>query len=113
MNRIANAVQCRLTGARLAAGMSGGDHLAACLACQAEEAKYRSLSRQLAALRTVGADAPADLAPAVMTRVRKIPQERDARPGLNRALVAGVSSVTAAAVAGAVMVLARRRTRVA
>ncbi|MBT8214726.1 MAG: hypothetical protein KJP12_05830 [Acidimicrobiia bacterium] len=106
---LAATVACRLTRARLAGGSGGGDHLATCLACQAEEAKYRSLRRQLASLRSFTVDAPPGLGPTVVARIVGVAQDSAAPTRFSRKTVAGASSVAAAAAAGVVMVLARRR----
>ena len=86
-------------------GPTGSDaHIAQCLVCQAESAKYRTLLRTLASLRHQIMNAPDGLVQAVLSDLGRAPTSaRRFKPG--QAAAAGV----AVAVAGAIAVASWRR----
>lgn len=86
-------------------GPTGSDaHIAQCLICQAESAKYRTLVRTLASLRHQVMTAPDGLVQAVISELGRAPTTaRRFKPG--QAAAAGV----AVAVAGAIAVAGWRR----
>jgi len=94
-------------GDRLAA------HVEACLTCQAEAARYRTLRRRLAALADETETAPETLLPAVVARIGQ-PEEGGRRgTALRRAAIAASAAAGAAVAAGAgtIIVIGLRRTR--
>jgi len=86
-------------------GPTGSDaHIAQCLICQAESAKYRTLVRALASLRHQIMTAPDGLVQAVMSDLGRAPMSAR-RNKAGQAAAAGV----AVAVAGAIAVAGWRR----
>ena len=88
-------------------------HVATCLSCQAEMARYRKLRRQLAALAAVTEPAPRPLAAAVADAVTTDTAKRG-KPahGQGRARLAAAAGAVAAATAG-VVVAVRRQSKAA
>ena len=90
-------------------GPTGSDaHMAQCLICQAESARYRTVVRALASLRYQIMTAPDGLVQAVMRDLGRAPISAR-RNKAGQAAVAGV----AVAVAGAIAVAGWRRHNVA
>jgi anti-sigma factor RsiW len=84
-------------------------HLAGCLACQAEAAKYRSLYRSLQGLRRVEFVAPPGLVASVLAATRESVVTPIRR---HRAAVAALATGAAAIVAGGVALILHRQRRV-
>lgn len=90
---------------RLASDPSAtNDHIAECLRCQAEAAKYRTLLRQLSHMREELVPAPAGLPEAVE---RSLSRTMDS-PKRSRAREVALASAGAVAMAGAVSLWRRR-----
>ncbi len=86
-------------------------HIATCLTCQAEAARYRSLRRRMGALADEFETAPAELVPAVVAAMN-VPVEEEERISVaGRVAIAASATVGAAVAAGAgvVIVIGRRR----
>jgi len=115
MNARCTVVRVRLPGVdsvddlgdRLAA------HVATCLRCQAEAARYRTLRRRLGALAPDQMTAPGTLVPSVVACIEieesDVPGNR--RVGLRRAAVAvsAAAGAAVAATAGTIIVVGLRR----
>ena len=93
-----------------------GRHVATCLPCQAEEARYRSLHRRLGALRERVVEAPSGLVGAVLIAVdgeeqvaAALRRSRAPRP----VVAAAAGAAVVAAAAGTIVVLGLRRVRAA
>jgi anti-sigma factor RsiW len=111
---------CRVVAIRLAGvddvdelGRRLSDHVATCLRCQAEAARYRSLQRRLGALADQQHPAPEGFAASVMYRLSEpieVPTPRRRRPLLpSRATVtAAATGAAVVATAGTLAVLLRR-----
>ena len=88
-------------------------HVEACLRCQAEAARYRTLRRRLGALSDDVMAAPASLIPTVAARIELEESENpeDVRIGLRRAAVAvsAAAGAAVAATAGTIIVVGLRR----
>jgi hypothetical protein len=90
---------CAATGRRLAGDPGfNDDHLAACLRCQVEAVRYRTLMRQLAALRPQTVGAPPGFPGIVRFGLGPEPE----MPKKQSARDAAVAAAGMAAVAGAV-----------
>jgi len=76
-------------------------HAETCLTCQAEAARYRTLSRHLGALASETIAAPATLLPAVVAEIRR--PVADGKRGfiVRRAAIAASAAAGAVAAAGA------------
>jgi len=96
-------------GSRLAA------HVEACLSCQAEAARYRSLRRRMGALAGETYPAPEKLVPAVVAAIAAPEQEETGRVSLTRRVAITVSAAGAfvAAGAGTIIVIGLRRSHTA
>jgi len=88
-------------------------HVETCLRCQAELAQYRRLARALRLLRTEVLALPPGLVDDVLATIEEAGDRRALRALLSgrRAAYVGGLAVTAAAGAGAALVLARRSGR--
>ena len=98
-----------LTGVDVSLGETLDRHVAECLVCQAEMARYRKLNRALAGLASEVVDAPAGLAAAVEIAIDRGVAPGDAPRRLGRA--AAATGALAATAAGVVAVTLWRRTR--
>lgn len=89
-------------------------HVATCLTCQAELARYGRLQRQLASLADVVSEAPQPLADAVATAIAsgEVPED-GAETAMHPARVAAAAGAVVAAAAGAAAVAVWRHTRLA
>jgi len=86
-------------------------HVERCLRCQAELAQYRKLLRAMQALRSDVALAPPGLLGDVLTRLEAAGERsavRAALTGRKVAYIGGIAAATAAAGAGAAIVLVSR-----
>ncbi|MBA3281810.1 MAG: hypothetical protein H0U29_06225 [Acidimicrobiia bacterium] len=86
-------------------------HVERCLRCQAELAQYRKLLRAMLALRSDVALAPPSLLGDVLTRLEAAGERsavRAALTGRKVAYIGGIAAATAAAGAGAAIVLVSR-----
>ena len=91
-----------------------GDHVAQCLRCQAELARYSRLKRQLSSLAEVVEPAPAPLAPAVEHEIGTEPEESaPPKRGPQVGRVAATGGAVAAAAAGAAAVIVWRHSKAA
>lgn len=89
-------------------------HVEQCLRCQAELAQYRKLLRAMRSLRLEGAAIPAGLVGAVLAHVEAAGERNAVRATLTGRRVAylgGIAAATAAAGAGAAIVLVSRGRR--
>ena len=89
-------------------------HVEQCLRCQAELAQYRKLLRAMRALRIAGASSPAGLVGSVLAHVEAAGERNAVRATLTGRRVAylgGIAAATAAAGAGAAIVLVSRGRR--
>ena len=104
MARNGVTLACAMRAQRLAADPGLDDHhIASCLRCQVEAVRYRTLLRQLTALRAQTVDPPAGL-PAV---VRSGLGEDPPVPKKGSGIEAAVAAAGLAAVAGAVAIWRR------
>lgn len=86
-------------------------HVERCLRCQAELAQHRKLLRAMQALRASGAEPPSGLLADVLAHVEatgELSAIRAALTGRKVAYLGGIAAATAAAGAGAAIVLATR-----
>ena len=114
VTRARRAWECRLARLRMAGAGAGGEHVGACLACQVELARRRSLQRELDALGSVTVTAPPGLLDEVLAGIDSRDAgspEVSATSSSRRWGVAGMSSLAAAALTGVVVTIARRRAR--
>ena len=89
-------------------------HVNACLACQAELARYGRLQRQLASLAEVVTEAPEPLAAAVARSIASGEQPHEPERGIaHPARVAAAAGAVVAAAAGAAAVAVWRHSRLA
>lgn len=89
-------------------------HVDRCLRCQAELAQYRKLSRAMASIRSAGPAAPAGLAATVLDYIEMSTENAAVRTtifGRRVAYIGGIAAATAAAGAGAAIVLVNRGRR--
>ncbi len=88
-------------------------HVATCLTCQAEAARYRTLRRHLGALASETVEAPDTLLPAVAAEIRRPPVDDKRGSVVRRAAIASAAAAGAVAAAGAgtIIVIGLRRTR--
>jgi anti-sigma factor RsiW len=90
-------------------------HVASCLRCQAEAARYRTLRRRLGSLSSEEMTAPETLLPSVVARIEReeAPAGTDPRVGLRRAAVAisAAAGAAVAATAGTIIVVGLRRSQ--
>ncbi len=89
-------------------------HVEHCLRCQAELAQYRKLLRAMQSLRIEGVAPPAGLVGSVLAHVEAAGERRAVRATLTGRRVAylgGIAAATAAAGAGAAIVLVSRGRR--
>ncbi len=98
-----------LTGPDGSFGATLDAHVAECLACQAEAARYRKLVRALAALADDLEPAPAGLATAVDAALDAADGRR--RPPVTLGRVAAATGAVAATAAGVLAVALWRRAR--
>ena len=86
-------------------------HVERCLRCQAELARYRKLLRTMQGLRTVSAPVPTGLVTDVLAHLEAAGERsaiRAALSGHRVAYLGGIAAATAAAGAGAAIVLVSR-----
>ena len=89
-------------------------HVASCLSCQAEMARYGKLRRQLASLSEVVVEAPEPLVAAVAAAIASGAADPESASGLaHPARVAAAAGAVVAAAAGAVAVAAWRHSKLA
>lgn len=91
--------------------VSDAGHVAQCLRCQAERARYRRLDRALADLRTLPVEADPTLVEEILGRLDSA-TERRARQrmaGRRAASIVGFAAATAAGVGGVLVLATRRR----
>lgn len=112
------SIACELTQRRLPAAVDDASvlgrlhaHLAVCLRCQAEAARYRKMSRQLSALAHVHETAPAGLVAAVERRIAGPAAVETAEPRGSSATRAAAVVGAIAAAAGTAVVVKMMRTR--
>lgn len=89
-------------------------HVEECLRCQAELAQYRKLLRTMRALRVDGAAPPVGLVGSILAHVEEAGERSAVRATLTGRRVAylgGIAAATAAAGAGAAIVLVSRGRR--
>ncbi len=87
-------------------------HIGACLACQAEIARYGKLRRQLAALSDVVVAAPEPLVAAVVAAITSADSEEETDKGMaHPGRVAAAAGAVVAAAAGAVAVAVWRHSK--
>lgn len=86
-------------------------HVEQCLRCQAELSQYRKLLRAMHALRSDQADVPSGAVADVLARLEAAGEQSAVRAvitGRKVAYLGGIAAATAAAGAGAAIVLANR-----
>jgi hypothetical protein len=106
-----SSLSCALARPLIVAGVLDGkpvgprvaEHRNACLRCQATEARARATGRSLRKLELVGADAPAGLTTAVVSKLDEPP------PAVRRPV--GVTFAVVLGVAGGLVMLRRIRRR--
>ncbi|MEA3511173.1 MAG: hypothetical protein U9R51_07035 [Actinomycetota bacterium] len=88
-------------------------HVGTCLTCQAEAARYRTLSRRLGALADETIAAPSTLLPSVAFRIEHVDEEEtsDRSVVIRRAAIAvsAAAGAAVAATAGTIIVIGLRR----
>lgn len=87
------------------------DHVAQCLTCQAEKARYRKLRRTLASLASTSATVDTELLDRILERLDSVSERRDRHraAGLRAASIVGLAAATAAGVGGVLVLATRRR----